>query len=236
MKPATIEKVNGLGKAGYILANITKVFLIIVLVALVLGTVVCFAIPTDLFTVRFDSQAAIDIDCGTLGITADQLDPDELNAAMAEENVMGSLTIQGMDIFFDGISVSGDTVTISGAGNATLYGIGMIRIILLMGLLSLAVYLVCTFFIAGFCKALSQCKTPFEAELVKKMQTLAWAMLALPFISSLTESLTESVLSGSIHIQLSIDLMEVILILAMFALSYIFKYGAQLQQESDETL
>ena len=43
-------------------------------------------------------------------------------------------------------------------------------------------------------------------------------------------------MSGHLDIMLSIDLMEVILILSMFALSYIFRYGAQLQLESDETL
>lgn len=236
MKPASIEKVNGLGKAGYILANIAKAFMIIGLIVLLIATIVMFAIPSDLVNIQMNAQADIGIDLGTLGITADQLNTEELNAALEEESVTGSLSIQGMELLLNGLSVDGTNITLSASGSAGMYGFSAIRIILIMALLTLGVYLVCTFFIAGFCKTLSQCKSPFEAEVVKKMQVLAWAMLALPFISSLTSSLSESALSGNIHIQLSIDLMEIILILAMFALSYIFSYGAQLQRESDETL
>lgn len=236
MKPATIEKVNGLGKAGYILATITKVVLIIGLVVLVPAAVICFAIPTELYTVRFDAQAAIDVNCGTLGITAEELSDRQLSYALDNINSAGYMSVDDMELLLDGVSVSGDTITFSGSGNAKGYGIGQIRTVLVLGVLSLALYLVCTFFVAGFCKALSRCASPFEPELVKKMQTLAWATLALPIVSSLTESVPNNMLTGTVDIQISIDLMEVILVLAMFALAYIFKYGAQLQQESDETL
>lgn len=236
MKPASIERVNGLGKAGYIIANIVKALIIIGLSILLIATIVMFTIPSDLVSLQMNAQADIGIDLGVLGITADQLNTENLNAALAAENVSGSLSIQGMELLFNSLSVDGTNITLSASGSAGMHGFSAIRTILIMALITLAVYLVCTFFIAAFCKTLSQCKSPFEEEVVKKMQVLAWAMLALPFVSSLNSSLSESALSGNIHIQLSIDLMEIILILAMFALSYIFNYGAQLQRESDETL
>ena len=72
--------------------------------------------------------------------------------------------------------------------------------------------------------------------MIRKMQQLAWALVCLPFASSIAESISESILLSSLRIGLHIDLMEVIVILAVFALTYIFKYGAVLQRESDETL
>jgi len=43
-------------------------------------------------------------------------------------------------------------------------------------------------------------------------------------------------MSGSSKVSLSINIAVVFTIVVIFALTYIFKYGAVLQQESDETL
>ena len=72
--------------------------------------------------------------------------------------------------------------------------------------------------------------------MIRKMQQLAWALVCLPFASSIAESISTSIMTGRVSIGLHIDMMEVIVILAVFALTYIFKYGAVLQRESDETL
>jgi len=46
----------------------------------------------------------------------------------------------------------------------------------------------------------------------------------------------ESAMSGGIHLIFSIDLGVVLVVLIVLVLVSIFKYGAVLQQESDETL
>jgi hypothetical protein len=43
-------------------------------------------------------------------------------------------------------------------------------------------------------------------------------------------------MSGAPKVTLSINLAVIFTVLVIFALAYIFKYGAVLQQESDETL
>lgn len=236
MKPASIEKINGLGKAAHIIANIIKVLTIIGIIGVVIGMIVCFAIPEDLFALNFSGSAAIDVNLDTLGVDLSGADQDALTEAMEEMEKDGTLTINSMEFAFSGIRTEGNRVIMDAVGGGTLFSAGSLRVIMICALLALIATLICMIFVCKFSKSLRDCTTPFDADLVLKMKQLAWAMLSLPVIHSLTESMANSITSGNVSIELSVDLAEVILILAMFALSYIFQYGAQLQQESDETL
>ena len=59
---------------------------------------------------------------------------------------------------------------------------------------------------------------------------------AAVLLSGISENVIESALTGGKNMLFSVDLSTVLVILLIFALTYIFKYGAQLQTESDETL
>lgn len=61
-------------------------------------------------------------------------------------------------------------------------------------------------------------------------------MIPMAFVSSITNSVIQSISSNRIYLNWNVDLTVVIAILLVFAMAYIFKYGAMLQQESDETL
>lgn len=236
MKPATIEKINGLGKAAYIIASIAKVLTVIGIVGVVIGMIVCFAIPGDLFQANFSGSASIDIHLDTLGIDLADADRAELEAALEEGEADGTLTVNSMEFLFSGIRTEGNRVIVDAVGGGTLFSVKSLRVILICALLALIATLVCMIFVCKFSKSLQNCTTPFDPKLVRRMKQLAWAMLSLPVINSLTESMSSLATSGDITIGLSVELSQVILILALFALSYIFQYGAQLQRESDETL
>lgn len=236
MKPATIEKINGLGKAAYIIATILKVLTIVGIVGVIIGMIVSFALPEDLLQVNFTGSASVEVDISTLGLQISETDRNAMEEAFANRNETGTLTLNSMELSFQGIRTEGDHIILDAQGGGNIFSTGSLRVILICALLALIATLVCMIFICKFSKSLKTCTTPFDPDLVHKMQQLAWAMLSLPVINSMTQSVANSISSGSIQISLSVDLGEVILILAMFALSYIFKYGAQLQLESDETL
>lgn len=238
MNTVNIQKINSIGKAGHIISNILKVLSIIALVALIFAAVIMFCLPADLFRVDMAGSANLTVDMSTLGISGSEISPEDLEGAFSGED-MGSLTVDGMDFSFSGseVRLEGDTLVFTAdAGVQEAVSIRSIRVILIMAMIAMIGTLICTVFASSFCKSLSLCDSPFRVEVVKKMEALAWSMLALPIINSVTESLGKSVGTGNINITLSIDLTVVLILLAMFALVAIFKHGAQLQQEADETL
>ncbi|MBQ5325201.1 MAG: hypothetical protein J6J58_07115, partial [Oscillospiraceae bacterium] len=62
------------------------------------------------------------------------------------------------------------------------------------------------------------------------------SIIPMALLQSVTDSITNSMMTGDIDIVLGIDLMTVILVILIFLLATIFKYGTMLQKESDETL
>ncbi len=108
------------------------------------------------------------------------------------------------------------------------------------GLLVLAVLLgitqVTLYFIGFLCKAFRDCESPFEENVIKKMQHLAYALIPWTVASSLVEIVINNIIRGNKGIALSVDFGVILVVLLVFLLAYIFKYGAILQQESDETL
>ena len=77
-------------------------------------------------------------------------------------------------------------------------------------------------------------------KLIKKVESyiyLAISLIPWTIISSMAESFVANLLNvGSFEFGISVDFNVVLVIVLIFVLVYIFKYGAVLQRESDETL
>ena len=93
------------------------------------------------------------------------------------------------------------------------------------------------FFVGALCKAFRYCESPFEENVIKKMQNLAISLIPWTIISAIADSFATSLLdAGSFEFGIGVDMNVVLVIILIFGLVYIFKYGAVLQRESDETL
>jgi len=68
------------------------------------------------------------------------------------------------------------------------------------------------------------------------LKKVAIALIPMAFLSNLTTSVTDSIMSGSVNIVIGVDMTTILLVLLIFMLAAIFSYGTMLQQESDETL
>ena len=236
MSNTAIQKINSFGKAGNIIANICKVLVIIAIVAVILATIVMFALPKDLVQIRVDAHADVAVDYSLLGIDREQVETDEVKEALEEIQADGNLSINGLEFALDGLSFEDGSILIGANGEVSDFDMGMIRFVLIFALVGLVLLAVIMHFVCAFTKALSQCQTPFEESVIRKMRNLGWAMLCMPLVSSFVNSVSTSITTGRLSLGLNIDMIEVILILAVFMLTYVFKYGAVLQQESDETL
>ncbi len=109
-------------------------------------------------------------------------------------------------------------------------------IVCALGVVTLVALLITLIFAGKLCKAFRDCESPFEENVVKQLNALAFSLLPWVVLDSLTESVTESIFTNTFNLFIGVDLGMVMIIFFIFVLAYIFKYGAVLQQESDETL
>lgn len=134
------------------------------------------------------------------------------------------------------VVTDGNKINVEASVKDMEFSIRRLVYVVLAALVQTAVNLVVIFFIGSLCKAFRDCVSPFEDNIIKKMHNLEFSMIPMVFISTITDSVINKPFSEGLNISWSIDLTVIIAILIVFAIAYIFKYGAMLQQESDETL
>ncbi|MBE5880926.1 MAG: DUF2975 domain-containing protein [Lachnospiraceae bacterium] len=242
MKEKSIQKINKIGKIGGVIALICKILVALGIAILVLGSILCFCIPKDGVNYATEKTNIIEVDAEKLAtdVTEEQLD--KLKADL-ENEMTAEIESGAVDITVDGENF------VPAAIERTEHGFKMIGVTnvyhmdfrdLAWGLLLLAVLLGLTqitlYFVGFLCKAFRDCESPFEENVIKKMQNLAYALIPWTFASSLSDIVVSNIFRESKSIALSVDLGVVLIVLVVFLLVYIFKYGAILQQESDETL
>lgn len=103
-----------------------------------------------------------------------------------------------------------------------------------MELLTLAAIFVTVTFIIKLCKEFKTCETPFSEGVIKRMKQVGYSMLPWFIVFPTAEAAANFMVTNNLNISLDIGML--IMALVVLALTYIFKYGAMLQQESDETL
>ena len=115
--------------------------------------------------------------------------------------------------------------------------LSILPMVFLAGASNVIMTLVTLFFVGFLCKAFRYCESPFEENVIKKMQNLAISLIPWTIISSIADNFITNLINvGNFELGISIDIKVVLVIILIFVLVYIFKYGAVLQRESDETL
>lgn len=223
MKNANISKINTLGKVSRILLIIMRVALIIGIVGCLIATFAFMAVPkTDVITADGTVSAQIVVDCEQLPsmFSDDILDLDENDIDfdfagtgvqwVVEKNKVGN------DFIYDiqgNLDVDKSSAVIGGIVGITAIGAVMC-----------AVMLIAVIFGGKFAKALEVCSSPFEANVLEAMKKFAFSLIPVGVL--------EIILNGDEIVSLTTAFIVIVVI--MFA--FIFKYGAELQKESDETV
>ena len=229
MKEESILKINKMGHAGQIIANICKVFLIIGVVFALLGACFLMWLPEGAITASPAGSMDLTVDVGALGY--------HLTDAQRENLLNGDT---GVDVSINGdsytaVDVDGDVIHFTGGGTVDTVDMHKVGVSMLLLVLSLIAITVTMFFVASLCKALRYCETPFSEDIVTRIRRVAWSLIPWALLGG-GRNPFEGLADGNVDLFLGVDLQTVLLILIIFALSFIFRYGAMLQQESDETL
>ena len=233
MKEQAIQKINKIGKISSVFALIGKIVVGAGLVATIIGAIICFAIPKDLVEVTTAGAMVLDVDFTALGGNFSEL-RDEAAKAEALAELEDSFSDDG----FVASNVSIDENGAQIAGTMAEYSFtirdGAWAVLIAAAALGMTFVTLC--FASGLCKAFRDCQSPFEENVIKKMKNLAIALIPWCVISSVSDTVFSSIINGKPSFSLSVDLGMVLVVLVVLVLVYIFKYGAVLQQESDETL
>ncbi len=221
MKNDTILKINKLSKVGYILSSIGKVALMIAAIACLVGSILMCFVPKEAASIQLSvaSSAVIQVDESISFTNLASLDSE------------GGILELGQNRYQ---IVTNDKEN-PDALETTFY-LSDVKWILFGGVFTCVAACVSFFFAGKLCAWFKECDTPFSEEISTGLVKLVWSLIPLCMVTSVMESAVDSLGTGRWDLVIGVDLTTVLLILCVFLLSYIFKYGTVLQIESDETL
>ncbi|MBQ7927002.1 MAG: DUF2975 domain-containing protein [Lachnospiraceae bacterium] len=235
MKEQAIAKINKIGNVSNILTNVCKALIIMGMVACLVGAVLCFLIPDKLVSFSLTPQLSVHVDYSVLGDMMTPEDRAALNDPTIEEQLKQEFVtdeeLSGMTV-----SVANQVIHLEDTEEGDTYTMHDVAWLVMMAFIMLTMSLVTLIFVGKLCKAFRDCDSPFAENVIRKMQNLAYALIPWTIVSIITDTIMASVTSNKFSMMFSVDLGVILTALLVLVLAYIFKYGAVLQQESDETL
>lgn len=237
MKKDIIIKINKIGKIGDIISRIAKIILIIGLVACIIGTAVIAVLPKEFVTITVSGDAVIDVNFDKIPLFNDLFSQGANNLDTSHADITSTWDINGVSYEVTGSEITANGVKMYADTDPYIIDISnnMIWIVVSAIICIIALYTV-FHFIGKLCKTFRNCEAPFSEEIVDNIHKLAFSVIPMAFMSSVADNINSYILSGKSDFVLGIDLTTVILVVLIFMLAAIFKYGTLLQQESDETL
>ncbi len=231
-KEKALKSINSIGKAGTVISTVMQILLIVGIVAVIVAGIVVMSISDDMFEFRIVSGGSIEFDTSAMPESAINILPyDAHNSAVNVDFSFNGINYRAVDT-----EVDGDHVTTKLEGKTNVINHSGLAIVVIAAGVILLMTMVVMIFIKKLCTSIRDCSTPFEQGVITGLERCAWVLIPWVIVSGIAKNVIESVLSGSRNMMFSISLSTVLVIVLIFGLSYIFKYGAELQTESDETL
>lgn len=223
MKNEVILKINQMGKVGEIIATIVKIILMIAFVACIVASGLLMMVPRDAASITTTHDA-------------------ELNFNLAYDHII-EMDEMMTDFSFNDISYSVGEVTRDGdmfsasmtSATTTVYlkdGLW----VLIAAVIFLGFCIVSAHLVLKLCKTFRTCETPFTEDVAEQLKKVALSLIPVAILAPIVENGVDGFMAGKVNIVVGVDLLTVLLVVVIFMLASIFRYGAALQQESDETL
>ena len=231
MKQEVVAKINKFGKIGEVIAQISRIFVILGAVILLAAGIFMLAVPKDLFTLDYYVGMDMQVDLDAVGETVTDEDIEKLNMEAYSVAVDG----EEMEMVDFTVDRDNNTVAIEMASQPTnIFHPVKIVIFILVETLLMVVNFITITFIIKLCKEFKTCETPFSAGVIKRIKQVGFSLIPWCIMYPTAEAAADFMVTNNLNI--SIDIGMIIMVLVVLALAYIFQYGAMLQQESDETL
>ena len=239
-KEDAILKINKLGNVGNIVVRIMKIFVILGLVLTLAGAIAVMALPKNLVKLDLGATADITVDVTGMVSSLDEAGKEAMLQGffdgLDEEDAGVSMNLNGSE--YETVSAEVTDTGMYVESEVETYSIELrdLGIVCVLGMITLIALFISLLFAGKLCQAFRDCESPFGENVVKQLNALAYSLLPWVILGSLTESISESIFTNNFNLMIGVDMGMVLIIIFIFVLAYIFKYGAVLQQESDETL
>lgn len=238
MKEKAIGRINKVGKIGRIISKIMRVFAIIGFVGIIIGESILLFLPSNLFDITISSNMNVNLDNGAIAkLSGGTYTTEQVAAEFNKYAKSGTLDVGDEEFALKTIEVVGNTTRIlcDSVENKSIR-LTDIRIALALYAVVIAGAYVLLLFVGKLCVALETCETPFSELVITSLTRFAYTLLGYVLVAVPLGAFSAEQLSSSASASLHIDLSSVLIALAVYGLTVVFKYGACLQQESDETL
>ena len=221
------KKINTLGTVGNVLAIISRIAVIAGIVVLLLIGIAGLILPRDAVKVSMG---------GTMKI--------HVSEKLYQGKFPVISNLEDADFDFDGqeyesvkVEQTDDGVIMSAEAERMEFDLRSVSKACLVGIVYLTAVLVMLYFLGSLMKEFKRCDTPFAEGVIRKMTNFAWSLIPMAVLSGFSGRINVGSLKAlSMDLSYTINLSVVLVILVVFALVQVFKYGAGLQQQADETL
>lgn len=228
MKNENIRKVNRIGNIGHIFTVLARIVLGIALVGCLVGTVAVSMIPKDLFQVKVNGEAEITVSKGVITEIIEKIE--------GNDAVHGSFNINGFDVEAPEITEDENYIYINGDVETQNFSLKSASSALICADIYLVLAFITMTFLGKLAKSFKTCDTPFTEDIIRSMNYFAYSLIPLAVSDSFTQAIGNGIMSAGNSFNFSVNMTMVMTILVVLGLVQVFKYGAKLQQESDETL
>lgn len=221
----TIKKrINTFGKAAKIITTIVIVFMLVTEGFLLAGGIIAAVVPGDSVTVDTESGTEINVDKKFFGVDGKQF---YINIGGGKLHI-GEFDREGYEIKDEnaGLSMIGNVKNRHYDMNTALWWI-------VCEVISLAAVIVALYFFRSLMKQFMICDTPFSDDIVNKMRAFAIALIPCMIIWQAFSAAKNYIAGNEAGFNL---LFTAAFVLIIFVLTMIFKYGAELQKEHDDTV
>lgn len=218
------SKINTFGKVAKILTMIAIVCMLVVEGFLLVGGVITAVVPNDSVTVDVGSNTKINFDTNYFG-----MDGEQYYFNIGDEKLyIGQFSTDGYEIKNENGSFNLNT-----NNQSRHYDMNTALWLIVCEAIALSAVIVALYFFKSLMKQFMICDTPFSDGIVKKMRAFAIALIPCMAVYHAVNSVKNSILGNEGDSGL---ILSAVFVLVIFVLTMIFKYGAELRKEHDDTV
>lgn len=237
MKDEAIKKINKFGSVSSVIVTILKILAAVLVVACLLTSVVFFFIPKNAMTFEMADDLKMTFNLNEVSGGEKLFDSeadrekfkDEFKGSMLRSS-KGDYDIQSIDF------TDSDTFVVDAKISSYSMDFTKFQILMVICSIFFAAVFVTLMFVGRFCKQIKICDTPFAESVISSMKHMAISLIPYVISDCIMNSITNSFLTNKAVFNFDINVGMLGAVVLIFVMTFVFKYGAKLQQESDETL
>lgn len=253
MNSDTISKYHLFGKAGKLVMTVLSVIALLITACCCIATVFLATLPSDALTVRVIERTELRFNAesfdslwsilgGSFSYSGESspenMFKDSEKSVMPPEGQEFQTELKLFDRSYDSAEIHSEASSklMQAESSPAEYNAKDLVTAFVFTTLFAASVTAALWMLRRLFAVLTKCESPFCIEVVAKMKVFGFSLLPVAVFASASETLLESFLSAGRSGGISIQWGILIAFVVTMALVAVFRYGVQLQKESDETL